>query len=100
MQKNYFGPIFGCKVVRSVPIGMKIDLESVALATRCMYQIDIEKNMLRKNSTESLKNPKCAKIIIKMSKIGFLQKTELVSRSIQWATYVPNLNDLSRFTRP
>ena len=54
----------------------------------------------RKKARKTLQNPKRAKIIAKVLKIRFLQKTELMSRSIKWAIYIPNLKNLPWFIRP
>ena len=54
----------------------------------------------RKKARKTSKNPKRTKIIAKILKILFLQKTGLMSRSIQQATCVPNLKNLSWFMRP
>ena len=70
--------------------------------TYCMYIPSfklISQNMYKK-ARKTSKNPKRAKIIAKILKIIFLQKTELMSRNIQQATCVSNLKNLSWFMRP
>ena len=54
----------------------------------------------RKKARKTSKNSKRTKIIAKILKIIFLQKTELKSSSIQQATCVPNFKNLSWFMRP
>ena len=91
-------PIFGCKVGQSVPIGMKLELDlwHCLLDVYTKFRIDILKHV-----EKSPKNPKRVKIIAKIPKIRFFgTKTELMPRSIQRATNVPNLKDLSWFMRP
>ena len=73
----------------------------VTPSTACIYQVSNRYlKTCRKKARKTLKNPKCAKIIAKILKIIFLQKTELMSRSIQQSTYVPNFKNLSWFMRP
>ena len=91
-------PIFGCKVGQSVPIGMK--LERVTLPTKCIYHVSKwYLKTCRKKARKTSQNPKRAKIIAKIPKIRFLQKTELMSRSIRRAIYVPNLRNIPWFIR-
>ena len=59
------------------------------------FQIDISKHV-----EKSPENPIHAKIIAKVSKIWFLRKTEFMPGSIQRATHVPTLKNLSWFMRP
>ena len=95
---KWLWPIFGCKVGQSVPIGMKLelDVQHRLLHVYAKFQTDISKHV--EKSPE--KNPKRTKIIAKILKIIFSQKTELMSRGIQQATCVPNLKNLSWFMRP
>ena len=69
--------------------------------TACIYQVsNWYLKTCRKKARKTLKNPKRTKIIAKILKIIFSQKTELMSRGIQQATCVPNLKNLSWFMRP
>ena len=93
--------IFGCKVGQSFPIVMKleVDLWHHLLNICTKFRIDISKHVEKTRKT--WKNPEHAKTIAKIPKIRFLKKKpELMSRSIQWVNYVPNLKDISWFMRP
>ena len=100
MQKQKFWLISGCKVGHSVPIGIKLELDvwhhlrnvNTKFQTNISKHVEINPGKLRKiqNGQNYRQN----------SDISFLQKTELMSRSIQWATYVPNLENLSWFVKP
>ena len=98
--EKWLWPIFGCKVGQSVPIGMKLELDvwHYLLYVYTMFENDISKTC-RKKAWKTSQNPKCAKKIAKIPKIRFLQKTELMSRSIWRAIYVQNLRNLPWFIR-
>ena len=83
--------IFGCKVGLSVPIGMKLKLDMwhYLLYEYIMFQIDISKHV--EKARKISQNPKRTKIINKIPKIRFLPTTELMSRSIQQAIYLPTI---------
>ena len=73
----------------------------MTLPTKCIYHVSKwYLKTYRKNPRKTSQNPKRAKIIAKIPKIRFLKKTELMSRSIQRAIYVPNLKNLPWFIRP
>ena len=99
MNAEKWRPIFGCKVGQSVPIGMKLELDvwHYLLNVYTMFQNDLS---VEKKARKTSQNPKRAKIIAKIQKIGFLKKTELMSKSIQRAIYIPNLKNLPWFIRP
>ena len=83
---------FGPKVGQIVRMQMKLEIPvwHCLLDVHTKFQMDIPKHVDKKPGN-LLKNPKHAKIIIQIPKIWFLPKTELMSKSIQWATYVPNV---------
>ena len=89
---------FGCKVGQHVLSGMKFDLDvwHCVINIYDKFQIDISNRVEKAPG----KIRKCAKIITKIPNIRLLLKTELMPRSIQWSTYVPNFKDLSWFMRP
>ena len=93
-------PIFDCKVGQSVLIGMKLELDlwHYLLDVSTKFHIDISNHV--EKAQKSSKNPKCAKIIAKIPKIRMLKKIEFMSKSIQRATYVLNLKNLSWFMGP
>ena len=96
---KWLWPIFGCKVGQSVPIETRT--WRVTPPTACIYQVsNWYLKTCRKKARKTTKNPKRTKIIAKILKIIFWQKTELMSNSIQQATCVPNLKNLSWFMRP
>ena len=87
---------FGCEAGQSVPIRMKFKLDLLHYCLLDVYsksQINISKHV--EKSPKNFEKSKTPKIIAKIPKIILKNKqTELISRSIQWATYVPNLKDL------
>ena len=73
----------------------------MTLPTKCIYHFsNWYLKTCRKKARKTSQNPKRAKIITKIPKIRLLQKTELMSRSIQRAIYVQNLKNLPWFIRP
>ena len=63
-----------------------------------MFENDISKHVEKKpGKLRKIQNAQ--EKIAKIPKIRFLQKMELMSRSIQRAIYVPNLRNLPRFIR-
>ena len=78
MNAEKWRPIFGCKVGQSVPIGMKLELDvwHYLLNIYTMFQNDISKHV-EKKARKTSQNPKRAKIIAKIPKIGFLKKRNL-----------------------
>ena len=73
----------------------------MTLPTKCIYHVSKwYLKTCRKKARKTSQNPKRAKIIAKIPKIWFLQKTELMSRSMRRAIYVPNLRNLPWFIRP
>ena len=73
----------------------------MTLPTKCIYHVSKwYLKTCRKKPRKTSQNPKRAKIIAKIPKIRFLKKTELMSRSIQRAIYLPNLKNLPWFIRP
>ena len=75
---KWLWPLFGCEVNQSVQIGMKLELDMWhhQLNVYTKFQTDISKHVQK--VPKSSKNPKRAKIIAKIPKIKFSQKTGLM----------------------
>ena len=77
---------------------LELDMWRQLLDLYTKFKLSISKDA--EKIPKYLKNSKRTKIIAKVPKTRFLRKTELVSISIQRATHVANLKDLSWFMRP
>ena len=72
---------------------LEVDLWGCLLNVYNNFEMAISKRVEKVRKT--LKNPKGVKIITQIPKVRLLHKTELMSGSIQQATYVLDLKDLS-----
>ena len=93
-------PIFGCKVGQSVPIGMKLELDVWHYLKNLytMFQIDISKHV--EKNPENFTKSKTHKNNGQNSENTIFAKNRTMSRSIQWAIYLINSNNLPWFIRP
>ena len=100
MQINDFYQFLAVKYIKVSRLEWNSNL--TCNATYCMHILNFKfiSQIMKKTARKTSKNPKRAKIIAKIPKIVFSQKTDLMSRSIQQATYVLNLKNLSWFLRP